>query len=241
MQVASCLWDRERGTVELGQWLKARIYEHRSDLSPDGRHMIIYARRGGKSWTAVSRAPWLKALAYYPKNDTWFGGGAFTDEGDVFFNGMSVSEQFIDGLAVAAPDALPSATDGFHMGALFPSMMAARGWRIDGGTGKDTRFSKLLPCGCTLHLRLERGYRSAGTILDHVFTLERADQTTDQTIDCGEWEWAEPWDNGIQFARAGALWFVPVTKAGLGEPRIVHDFTDMVFENREAPYEGIQE
>lgn len=61
----------------------------------------------------------------------------------------------------------------------------------------------------------------------------------EQAAECADWEWAEPWDKGVQFASKGALWFVPFTKAGLGEAEMIYDFNDMMFENREAPYEGV--
>ena len=60
--VATFLWDRDTDTFTLGQWLVGRIYERRADLSPDGRHMIYFARDAGwhsetgGSWTAVSRS-----------------------------------------------------------------------------------------------------------------------------------------------------------------------------------------
>lgn len=236
MRVASCLWDRKRGTVELGQWLQARIFEHRCDLSPDGTHMIIFARRGGKNWTAISRAPWLTAVGYYPQASTWGGGGAFVDNARVIFNSPFVNPDMPDGLIAAASDAHPASTDGFHMGGSYPAMMQARGWRDGGGTPKDPRLSKDLPRGWTLHLRFGLGVRSPSKIREPIYGLERKDQT----IETGDWEWAEPWGKGVQFARNGALWFAPFTKAGLGSAEIIHDFTDMVFENREAPYEGIK-
>ncbi len=83
-QVATILWDRERDHFELGQWLKGRIYERRSDLSPDGRYLIYFAMNGKwntesqGAWTAISRAPYLKALAFFPKGDCWNGGGLWT-------------------------------------------------------------------------------------------------------------------------------------------------------------------
>lgn len=235
MQVAACLWDRATGLVTLGQWLKARIYEHRSDLSPDGRHMIICARRGGRSWTALSRAPWLRALAFYPKTDTWFGGGAFTRDGAVFFNGMEVAGALPDGLRKAERDAYPSATDGFHIGGLFAAMMAARGWRIEGGTRYDVRLGKGLEDGWRLGLRFAQGYRSAAPILDHVYTLEQGDDA----VDCAAWEWAEPWPGGVQYAAQGALWFLPRSPRGWDAPTLIHDFAAMTYESRQAPYEGV--
>jgi hypothetical protein len=60
--VCSILWDRKKDKFETGQWLRARIYERRADLSPDGRHLIYFAMNGKwtsetrGSWTAISRA-----------------------------------------------------------------------------------------------------------------------------------------------------------------------------------------
>jgi len=39
----------------------------------------------GGSWTAISRAPWLRALVLFGKGDCWHGGGLFT-------SGIGVSE-----------------------------------------------------------------------------------------------------------------------------------------------------
>src|SRR5438094_7956154 len=64
--VCSVLWDRKKDTFEIGQWLRARSYERRADLSPDGRHLIYFAMNGRwtsearGSCTASARAPWLK-------------------------------------------------------------------------------------------------------------------------------------------------------------------------------------
>src|SRR5512137_1328983 len=74
-QVCTILWNRRTDEFTLGQWLKGRIYEDRCDLSPDGRYFIYFAfggrpQRQYKAWTAVSRAPWLKAIALYSKGST---------------------------------------------------------------------------------------------------------------------------------------------------------------------------
>ncbi len=67
------LWDRQCDRFQLGQWLKGRIYERRSDLSPDGKYLIYFAMNGRwqseacGAWTAISQAPYLKAIAIFPK------------------------------------------------------------------------------------------------------------------------------------------------------------------------------
>jgi hypothetical protein len=79
------LWHTDTDTFEHGAWLQGRIYEERCDLSPDGELFLYFALQGSRwrtsyrgSWTAVSRAPWLHALALWPQGDTWGGGGRFT-------------------------------------------------------------------------------------------------------------------------------------------------------------------
>ncbi|MBF9030695.1 hypothetical protein HKCCE3408_09865 [Rhodobacterales bacterium HKCCE3408] len=233
--VASLLWDRKTNTLELGQWLRGRIYEHRSDLSPDGRHMIIFAGNGRRWWTTISRAPWLTALYWEPQDSTWHGGGAFTAEGRVFFNGATPPDTLPDNLKPADPHAFPHGTDGFHMGALYPAVLASRGWEIVGGEGIDTVLQRSLGGGWRLRLSFRVGGRNR-SILSNAYALERDAAVLGQPV----WEWAEPWADGLQVAMRGGLWSVPLSSAGAGEPVCLHDLTDMAFEPREAPYRGVR-
>jgi hypothetical protein len=43
------MWNRTNDEFTPGSWFKGRIFADRSDLSPDGRHMIYFAM-GGVSW-----------------------------------------------------------------------------------------------------------------------------------------------------------------------------------------------
>jgi hypothetical protein len=86
-------WDRIKDTFEVGQWLRGRIYEKRADLSPDGRHLIYFAgnfiwnSETKGTWTAISRAPYLKAISIWAKGDTYFGGGVFLDNKTALLHG----------------------------------------------------------------------------------------------------------------------------------------------------------
>jgi hypothetical protein len=78
------LWDTERDVFTEGSWFHGRIFAERCDLSPDGRLFVYSAYQGGRSrssytdcWTAVSRPPWLHALALWPIGTTYGGGGRF--------------------------------------------------------------------------------------------------------------------------------------------------------------------
>ena len=148
-QVCTLGWDLETDTFTMGQWLKGRIYEYRSDLSPNGEFMIYFAtdfrrpdtiqqlaeklreekfgpidrespewkdisrrvkehRRqmeeirltksdeldrfaatqeaSSPSWTAISRAPYLKALDLWFNGTAWNGGGLFLNGRKVWLN-----------------------------------------------------------------------------------------------------------------------------------------------------------
>lgn len=237
---ASLLWNRETGEVTLGQWLKGRIYEHRSDLSPDGRHMIYFAGtnasiRQGRWHTVISRAPWLRAIAYLPQDWTWHGGGAFTAEGRVFLNGGGTLPRNADGLRQADPKAMPHGTDGFHMGGLYAAMLARRGWVRTGGD----RYETTLQTNLTGGWRLELGFRiGAGnrSIISNTYALVDPDggRHPQET-----WEWAEPWKNGIQFAAAGAIYEAKDAESGLdGTPMRIADLNPMSFEAIRAPYDA---
>lgn len=78
-------WNTATDLFESGQWFNGRIYERRSDLSPDGSLLIYFAQKISArsmqdaeytyAWTAISRPPFLTALALWPKGDCWHGGG----------------------------------------------------------------------------------------------------------------------------------------------------------------------
>lgn len=89
-------WDTVRDTFEPGQWFHGRIYEKRCDLSPDGSKMIYFAQKINRhtledreytyAWTAISKPPYLTALALWPKGDCWHGGGMFETDRRVWLN-----------------------------------------------------------------------------------------------------------------------------------------------------------
>jgi len=73
-------WWLGSDTVEEGQWFRGRIHEDRSDLSPDGEYLLYFAAKHKGpfgTWTAISRPPFLTALALWPAGDAWNGGGVF--------------------------------------------------------------------------------------------------------------------------------------------------------------------
>ncbi|BDI33950.1 hypothetical protein CCAX7_60010 [Capsulimonas corticalis] len=89
-------WDTATDTFTPGQWLHARLHERRSDISPNGKLMIYFAVQENRitpkreefiySWTAISKPPYLTALALWPLGQSWGGGGMFLENDEVWLN-----------------------------------------------------------------------------------------------------------------------------------------------------------
>jgi hypothetical protein len=88
-------WNTATDELTTGQWFHGRIYERRCDLSPDGKLMIYFAinlkTRNVDSdytyaWTAISKPPFLTALALWPKGNWWAGGGMFIGNRNIWLN-----------------------------------------------------------------------------------------------------------------------------------------------------------
>ena len=78
-------WDVAGGVYEPGAWIRSNLYPQRCDLSPDARWLCYFTLRGKASWragntyVAISRLPWLTALAAWATCGTWTRGAHFTD------------------------------------------------------------------------------------------------------------------------------------------------------------------
>lgn len=88
------LWDTARDVFTDGAWFRGRIFAEKCDLSPDGELFVYAAHKGSRlgssytdSWTAVSRPPWLHALALWPMGTTYGGGGRFTANRQLMLRG----------------------------------------------------------------------------------------------------------------------------------------------------------
>ena len=72
------LWDTSTDHFEAGSWFHGRICDDCCSISPDGQlFAYLAAKHQGNlgsddcnSWTAVSRPPWLTALAFWPQHGT---------------------------------------------------------------------------------------------------------------------------------------------------------------------------
>jgi hypothetical protein len=252
-EVASILWNRTNDTFALGQWLKGRIYERRSDLSPDGQHLIYFAMNGHWSshakgaWTAISIAPYLKAVALYAKGDCWHGGGLFLDNKTYWLNdgyGHTLLEQTTR-VHRAAPTAMRAQYGGECMGVYLPRLMRD-GWQMRDTEQERDAYALDKPLW---HGWILRKYARAqvgpppgkGVYFDeHVLLhLER-----DLLVPVA-WEWADVDRGRLVWSDDGALWAGSITRASaatdqpLAATTKLHDFSAMKFEALRAPYTAV--
>ena len=86
-------WDTRRDSFVKGQWFRGRLYPGKCDVSPNGKLLVYFGGKFrayksggyGDTWTAVSRPPYLTALALWPVGGTYGGGGVFLDNRTVTF------------------------------------------------------------------------------------------------------------------------------------------------------------
>lgn len=255
--VCTMLWDRTRDEFTLGQWLRGRIYERRCDLSPDGKHFIYFAMNGKwsgpvkGSWTAISRAPYLKALALWPWGDCWNGGGLFLSNTTYWRNiqfwktvGDENDKEMVGHLS---SDITEDATFPFeeNYGGECPGVYFIRlqrdGWKLvrRESVGADARvavFEKMLPgkwvlektAHSSIHHPVGKGcYHDTHRLIQAI---------SGKTIDHPEWEWADLDSTRLVWVTKGLLYAASLDDHGLTNVKTLHDFNDMAFEAIEAPY-----
>jgi hypothetical protein len=91
-------WDLERLSLESGAWFAGTLYPRRSDISPDGQLFGYFALRSSPppwdTYFAVSKAPWLTALAAWRTGGTWTGGCQFFGDGRLAIAGCMDTQPF---------------------------------------------------------------------------------------------------------------------------------------------------
>lgn len=247
-------WDRRDDTFEVGQWLEARLYPYRCDLSPDGSHFVYFAFDGrrvargqSEAYTAVSRAPYLKAVAFWPIDDTWLGGGLFVDDRTLWANGAERGQPDARRttrfrVVRAWPGSRATGTE--DRGVYYPRLRRD-GWTKtgqvaigDAGRHDVGVFEKALPHGAVLekshHGRVGGHEDGRGCYFEEHAVVAREGARTEHA----GWEWAD-YDadrRRVVFARDGRVWAARVGRDGLGEASCLFDATTLRYRPVPAPY-----
>lgn len=242
-------WNTKTDQFTLGQWLRGRIYERRCDLSPDGRHFIYFAMNGNwsskvkGSWTAISRAPYLKAIGLWANGTGWNGGGLFMDDSTYWLNTPRFGHE-----VQLAPGALRVHEEfPFHESyggeccGVYYIRLQRDGWSLIRNAARrnddhHSVFEKPLPKGWMLE-------KTAHATSDHPVgsgcyydTHRLIHREKDLVIECSDWEWADLNGNSLVWVKKGILFKCHVNSRGLGFIHQLYDFNPMEFEAIPAPY-----
>jgi hypothetical protein len=247
--VAVIGWNRENDTFQMGQWLRGRIYERRCDLSPDGRHLLYFAMNGKwdsevlGSWTALSKAPYIKAVGLWPKGDCWNGGGLFIDNDTFWLNDgpfTHKTKQEAPGLKHQGKCPWTDAIGGECPGVYYVRL-ERDGWSLhdnkpDGAGGRITHFSKRVNDYWSLHKYAhETIYRPAGRgcyFDEHSLYNEKTGDFEAHP----EWEWAEVDGSRMVWATEGKLFGGRLERKGMTKTNQLFDATKVKYERIQAPY-----
>lgn len=244
-------WDTQRDTFEHGAWFHGRIYERRSDLSPDGTKLIYFVNKFTSktvedeeytyAWTAVSKVPYLTALALWPKGNCWWGGGLFQDNYTVFLNHRP-SEAAPHPRhppnrlrVISNPDAAGEDDPLYSQRLTRDGWVVRQAWRWEriGWDGFRTDVPELRVRShpnTRLAIVLER--RLDGLRYREQFALETPNGRG--SVDLGGTDWSD-WDQAgrLILLRAGKVWAAPVKGSQIAEPSPLIDLTA----DRPAPRE----
>ena len=245
--VCTLSWDRRDDTFRPGQWLKGRIYERRCDLSPDGRYFIYFAMNGKwrteskGSWTAISGAPFLKALAMFPKGDCWHGGGLFTTEKRYWLNDGYGHEVLRDTKEVRRDAKYHPARffGGECLGVYYPRLLRD-GWKLVeriglAWEGQDI-FEKPADGGWTLRKIAHSGTENPVGTGCYWDEHELIGGMPSRTVACPGWEWADVDGARLVWAAEGKIFAAQLGESGLVDATELLDTNGMAFEPIEAPY-----
>lgn len=250
-RVCSLLWDRSKDTFKLGQWLIGRIYEKRADLSPDGKYLIYFAMNGkwdsetGGSWTAISKAPWLKAIELYSKGDCWEGGGLFLTKNRYWLNDryFTPGKTLKQSSEVTRDDAyVPEGEFGAEDTGVYYRRLIRDGWKLISQKeiskwNSETTFEKAIPKGWIIrkiaHEQVDSP-KGKGCYWDE---HELINDESEAKLVFKDWEWAELDGKSVVWASKGCMYRASVkNRTELGEPKLLYDFNSLEFEEIQAPY-----
>lgn len=265
-QVLLVLWHTDTDQFQEGQWLKGRIYEHRCDLSPSGTRLIYFAANYKKpyfSWTAVSKPPYLTALALWPKGDGWGGGGLFETEHTILLNHRAAEMQLADGFTLPRKLQVKPFGRGPGWGEDSPivdARMNRDGWRmVREGEAVERRRGASIWIEFSPSIIWSKRHRQwrRYELQQHIHGLRLRDGPwyvvehlvndldTGSTISLGRTEWADWCHSGdLLFAKEGKLFRLGLSAEGvlseLNTSNLLIDLSDRSFKEVIAPSEAVE-
>ncbi|BCM89410.1 hypothetical protein IAD21_01256 [Abditibacteriota bacterium] len=244
-------WNRTDDSFKLGQWLKGKIYEQDCDLSPDGKHFLYFVagysgswKQGDSQpyriWTAVSRAPYLKALVFRGQMTTHCSGGRFEDNNRFWFNGENEGQTGLEDELEWIPQPPSKTVWAMEADKLYDLRMRRGGWKA----------RELAPS--QRNVALWKKTRNAWTLeqFSHYYCesehpigrgpfwqwYRASDNLSGETLGDQSWEWADFDNDRLVWAQGGKLFATPIWDGGHGDIIELANFNDWKFTAVQAPY-----
>ena len=264
-QVLLVQWRTDTDEFYEGQWIKGRIYERRCDLSPSGKRLIYFAANYKTpyfSWTAISKPPYLAAVALWPKGDGWGGGGLFAKEKEILLNHRKNEMALADGFRL--PQFVKVDPFGTRPGwgedsPIIDERLTRDGWRLV-QPGKTIKHKMSAPVWIEIEppqiwsrpnpkktrkyeLRaLTRGIHErdgAWYVTEHVVIGEKPKAK----FSLGRTDWADWCQSGnLLFAKEGRIFRLGFDQKSellpIVDAKMLIDLTDQKFEAKKAPEEA---
>ena len=259
-QVLLIKWNLNNDTFETGQWFKGRIYECRCDLSPSGDLLVYFAAKHQlpmPGWTAISKPPYLTALALWPKYGTWGGGGLFESEYTLLLNHCEGEDSLDDNFHLnknmkVRPLGEHSAKGGDNP--VYHTRLIRDGWVLkQQGTYSEYQLKGPMRWECPVPLIYEKtisrekkvlalqmqlrgvGERQGdGYVLDH----EVLDEQGNSLLKLPRTSWADWSNDALLFAEKGSLFRLPWSRHdpfNRKHARELANFGNLRFEAKAAP------
>jgi hypothetical protein len=256
-QVLLINWNTERHEFRMGQWLKGRIYERRCDLSPSGDKLLYFAanqRAPHYSWTAVSRPPFLTALAMWPNGSTYGGGGLFKNERIIGLNHGRIGMALAEGLRL--PNSIQVQAMAAHAGRgeddpILSLRLQRDGWqlkqRAEGWKNNPKSQIWWEPIKRETWIKrhdnliLEMSVVGINERNGSWYVIEHQVRDSDGhfIVSLGRSDWADWSLSGeLLFARDGCLFRLPRKGSEFQEPQEIIDLRQLRFQPRSAPPEA---
>lgn len=194
------------------------------------------------SWTAISRAPYIKAIGLWPKGDCWNGGGLFISNETFWLNGGRFAHRTMLNAPSLKPESNCPWPDGY--GGECPGVYYVRlqrdGWEFvdhkpDGAGGRISHFRKRV----NDHWSLDK---FAHETINHpvgrgcYFDEHSLNSKLGEVVVHPDWEWAEVDGSRLVWASEGRLYCGRLERKGMTRVRELFDFTPLRYERLEAPY-----
>jgi hypothetical protein len=231
-QVCSIGWNLDTDTFQLGQWLKGRIYEAWSDISPDGKHWFYHASQHhkirGEEYSVVARTPYLKALKFWR---TGYVSGGFLPSNELMIpQGNSEGQLFEVSPWRKSRDYIPKMP--FRGSSELAAWILKRdGWIPDGqpAIAPGKYWSKRAQ-GWELSFTMDR--KSLPT--ERTYAVRQGEEKSD--FNCTGWQWAEIREDRLLWAEAGKIFATHLAAGSHSPVKELADFNDWKFEPVVAPY-----